>query len=140
MTPNRWWAPVIERLLPPLDGLSNEKAGEILGVDATTVFRWRNYLEAGEEIPAPRGNARKVLWEARQAMRTVTERNGLKVEGEADARHLAQLDAILLCEAALADKRAAIEALAAAWRSAALERVVGVLDRETRLADQRTGT
>lgn len=63
------WDAAADYLLTQVEGLGDSEAGERIGIDKSTVYRWRVARGAGESIGVPRREPRKVLVRARREMR-----------------------------------------------------------------------
>lgn len=112
------WTAAADRVLAGVRGLSDRKAGDAVGLSDSTILRWRELRDAGEDIPEPRGEGRRVLLEA-----MALHRDAAMKQPVSDAID-AQLDGI--AERAGGNPvywAAQVEALAAMFRGRALARM-----------------
>lgn len=64
------WDAAVDYLLRDVEGLGDAEAGERLGIDGSTIYRWRKSRADSESVGVPRGEPRRVLAATAKAMRS----------------------------------------------------------------------
>lgn len=139
------WTIAVDEILGRVEGLSLQEAGERENVSASTIRRWRELRDAGEEIPEPRGDVRNVLLraigrepEANGADNNVRSDYGTGLDGAGLVELYRRLDAIEASDMPEWLRVLKIDAVAGAIRAeamrmaerATLERAAAIRDAE----------